>query len=90
MMKIYKEQLLSFIPAEDVIVPYGASDLDSCDRIAQVVKMSMNDLRKKQVSGFYRDIVLQPYDGDDVSNIQEKMDRIDGTNPTKLSNGRHG
>jgi hypothetical protein len=44
--------------------------------------MSMNDLRKKQVSGFYRDIVLQPYDGDDVSNIQEKMDRIDGTNPT--------
>jgi len=71
-----------FIPAEDVIVPYGASDLDSCDRIAQVVKMSMNDLRKKQVSGFYRDIPLQPYDGDDVSDVQEKMDRIEGTNPT--------
>jgi hypothetical protein len=85
--KVYYDENLQraaskFIPAEDVIVPYGASDLDSCDRIAQVVKMSMNDLRKKQVSGFYRDIVLQPYDGDDVSNIQEKMDRIDGTNPT--------
>ena len=85
--KVYYDENLQraaskFIPAEDVIVPYGASDLDSCDRIAQVVKMSMNDLRKKQVSGFYRDIALQPYDGDDVSNIQEKMDRIDGTNPT--------
>src|SRR5210317_1762162 len=85
--KVYYDENLQraaskFIPAEDVIVPYGASDLDSCDRIAQVVKMSMNDLRKKQVSGFYRDIPLQPYDGDDVSDIQEKMDRIDGTNPT--------
>ena len=85
--KIYYDENLQraaskFIPAEDVIVPYGASDLDSCDRIAQVVKMSMNDLRKKQVSGFYRDIALQPYDGDDASDIQEKMDRIDGTNPT--------
>ena len=71
-----------FIPAEDIIVPYGASDLDSCDRISQIVKMSMNDLRKKQVSGFYRDIELQPYDGDETSDVQEKMDRIDGVNPS--------
>ena len=71
-----------FIPAEDIIVPYGASDLDSCDRITQIVKMSMNDLRKKQVSGFYRDVDLQPYDGEETSDVQEKMDRIDGTNPT--------
>ena len=70
-----------FIPAEDIIVPYGASDLDSCDRISQIVKMSMNDLRKKQVSGFYRDVDLQAYDGDDESSLQEKMDRIDGVNP---------
>jgi hypothetical protein len=71
-----------FIPAEDIIVPYGASDLDSCDRITQIVKMSMNDLRKKQVSGFYRDVELQPYDGEETSDVQEKMDRIDGTNPS--------
>jgi hypothetical protein len=70
-----------FIPAEDIIVPYGASDLDSCDRISQIVKMSMNDLRKKQVSGFYREVDLQAYDGDDESGLQEKMDRIDGVNP---------
>ena len=85
--KVYFDENLQratskFIPAEDVVVPYGASDLDSCDRITQIVKMSMNDLRKKQVSGFYRDIPLQPYDGDGQDDIQEKMDRIDGTNPT--------
>jgi hypothetical protein len=85
--KVYFDEVLNratskFVPAEDIIVPYGASDLDTCDRITQVVKMSMNDVRKKQVSGFYRDIDLQPYDGDQTSDIQEKMDRIDGTNPT--------
>ena len=61
--KIYFDEVLGratskFIPAEDVIVPYGASDLDSCDRITQIVKLSQNDLRKKQISGFYRDIDL--------------------------------
>jgi len=85
--KIYFDENLNratskFVPAEDVIVPYGASDLDSCDRITQIVKMSMNDLRKKQVLGFYRDIDLQPYGGDDANQIQEKKDKIDGSNPT--------
>jgi len=85
--KVYYDEVLGratskFVPSEDVIVPYGASDLDTCDRITQVVKMSMNDLRKKQVSGFYRDIDLQPYDGREKSNIQEKMDSIDGVKPT--------
>ena len=85
--KVYYDEVMGratskFIPAEDVIVPYGASDLDSCDRITQVVKMSMNDLRKKQVSGFYRDIDLQPYDGAEKSSIQQKMDQIDGEKPS--------
>jgi hypothetical protein len=84
--KIYYDEVLQratskFIPAEDMIVPYGASDLDTCDRITQIVKMSMNDLRKKQVSGFYRDIQIQAYDDDEASDIQDKKDQIDGTNP---------
>ena len=75
--KIYYDEVLQratskFIPAEDMIVPYGASDLDTCDRITQIVKMSMNDLRKKQVSGFYRDIEIQAYDDDEASDIQDK------------------
>ena len=89
--KIYFEETLNratskFIPAEDVIVPYGASDLESCDRITQVIKMSMNDLRKKQVAGFYLDIDLQSYEGDEYSSgIQEKKDQIDGTKSDYLS-----
>ena len=89
--KIYFEETLNratskFIPAEDVIVPYGASDLESCDRITQVIKMSMNDLRKKQVAGFYLDIDLQSYEGDEYSSgVQEKKDQIDGTKSDYLS-----
>jgi len=88
--KVYYDEVQAratskFVPAEDVIVPYGASDLDSCDRLCQIIKMSMNDLRKKQVSGFYRDIELQPYDGEEASGLQEKMDRIDGVSPTNYT-----
>ena len=89
--KVYFEETLNratskFIPAEDVIVPYGASDLESCDRITQVIKMSMNDLRKKQVAGFYLDIDLQSYEGDEYSSdVQEKKDQIDGTKSDYLS-----
>ena len=70
-----------FIPAEDVIVPYGCSDLDNCERITQVLKMSMNDLRKKQISGFYKDIPLMNNDGSGESGLQEKMNQIDGESP---------
>ena len=80
--KIYFDEVLNratskFVPSEDIIVPYDASDLDSCDRITHVLKMSLNDVRKKQVSGFYRDIEILPYEEND-SRIQEKMDRIEG------------
>ena len=89
--KVYFDEILNratskFIPAEDVIVPYGASDLDTCERITQIIKMPMNDLRKKQVSGFYLDVELQAYEGDEYSSgIQEKKDQIDGTRSDYLS-----
>ena len=59
--KIYFDETLNratakFVPAEDIVVPYDASDLDSCDRITHVLKMNLNEVRKKQVSGFYRDV----------------------------------
>ena len=84
--KIYFDEVLNratskFIPAEDVIVPYGCSDLDTCERITQVLKMSLNDLRKKQVSGFYLDVDLQGYDGSNENGLQEKKDQIDGESP---------
>ena len=84
--KIYFDEVAGratskFIPAEDVIVPYGCSDLDDCERITQVVKMTKNDLRKKQVSGFYMDINGEGYDAVNYSDLQEKKDEIDGESP---------
>ena len=61
--KIYFDPTLNrpsgiFVPAEDVVVNYGASDLETCERATHVMKKSTNDIRKMQVSGFYRDIEL--------------------------------
>ena len=47
-----------FVPADDLIVPYTATSLDDAEAIIHRVKMSENDLRKQQVSGFYRDVDL--------------------------------
>ena len=72
-----------FVPAEDLVVPYLATDLDTTERITHIVKMTKNDLRKAQVAGFYRDIELQePYD--DESQTQEKYNDISGE--TKSNN----
>ena len=50
----------TFVPVEDLVVPYTASDLETCERITHVVKMSYNEIRTQQLAGFYRDIPLQP------------------------------
>ena len=60
---IYYDALLGravskFIPAEDLIVPYSATSLEDAEAVIQVIKISENDLRKQQVSGFYRDVEL--------------------------------
>lgn len=49
-----------FVPAEDIVVPYGASDIESAERVTHVMRKTENELRKLQVSGFYRDIDLGP------------------------------
>ena len=61
--KIYYDDLLGravskFIPADDLIVPYSANSLEDAEAIVHVLKMSENELRKQQVSGFYKDIPL--------------------------------
>ena len=75
-----------FIPAEDLVVPYTASDLDSCERITHVVKQSENDIRKKQAAGFYSDIALStpsPEDATYSSNdVKDKINQLDGVQPT--------
>jgi hypothetical protein len=51
-------QIAIFIPAEDIVVPYGASDLDSAERITHVMRKTKNDIIKLQEVGFYRDVDL--------------------------------
>ncbi|QDP55818.1 MAG: hypothetical protein Tp1100SUR639781_31 [Prokaryotic dsDNA virus sp.] len=71
-----ERQVSMYVPAEDIVVPYGASDLESAERVTHVMRKTGNDLRKLQVAGFYRDIDLgEPtYDLDDVEKkIAEKM-----------------
>ncbi len=82
--KIYFDNTLGrpvskFVSSEDLVVPYQATDLHTCSRITHVVKMMANDLRKFQVSGFYRDIpVGSPSNDSDVSEVQSKIDELDG------------
>ena len=65
-------QVAMFVPAEDMVVPYGASDLASAPRMTHVMRKTENDLRILQVNGFYRDIDL----GDPVNALDEVEKRI--------------
>ena len=54
----FQRQVSVFIPAEDFIVPYGASDLQTCERYTHVMRKTKNEVKKLQVAGFYRDVEL--------------------------------
>ena len=69
-------QVSIFVPAEDIVVPYGASNLETAQRVTHVMRKTKNEMRKLQVSGFYRDIEIgEPsYDLEEVEKkIAEKM-----------------
>ena len=69
-------QVSIFVPAEDVVVPYGASNLETAERVTHVMRKTENDVRRLQVAGFYRDIELpEPTNSlDEIEkSIAEKM-----------------
>ena len=71
-----ERQVSMFVPAEDLVVPYGASSLEQSPRVTHVMRKTPNELRKLQVAGFWRDIELgEPTDSfDEVEKkIAEKM-----------------
>jgi hypothetical protein len=72
-----------FVPAENLVVPYNTSDLDTCPNITQVVTTSLNDMRKMQVSGFYRDVEVVPAQKE-MSEISEMTDKIGGFEPSNI------
>ena len=84
--KVYYDSLLQravskFVQADDLVVPYSATSLDDAEAIIHVVKIAENELRKQQVSGFYRDIELMKptvtYD-----KVEEKQKDLAGTKKT--------
>jgi len=91
--KVYWDQNLGrpcsmFVPAEDLIVSYGAPSLEMADRITHVMKKTKNELRKLQVAGFYSDTDLsQPYP--DHGQIQEKYDDLTGDSPSYNNDDRY-
>ena len=85
--KVYYDAALrrpisKFVPAEDLLVPYEATDLLTAERVTHVVSMSRNEIKKLQLSGFYSNIDLT---GDDViirDDVAKEIDEIQGIDPS--------
>ena len=77
-----KRAVSKFVAAEDLVVPYYVTNLYECERITHLVKMSENDVLKKQKSGFYRDVDL--LNTDEESDVQDKYNEIEGVSKTSL------
>ncbi len=70
-----------FVPAQDLVVPYAASDLQTASRVTHVLRMDKNEIRKMQVAGFYRDVELSKYEEQD-NTVRQKVDELQGTSKT--------
>ena len=71
----------TFVPVEDLVVPYTASDLETCERVTHIVKMTYNEVRAQQLAGFYRDIPLQPSETGIIDDPKSKTDELEGIRP---------
>lgn len=91
--KVYYDQSLGrpssvFVPAEDFVVAYGNTDLLTCERATHVMKKTKNEVRKLQVSGFYRDVDIgEPVP--DKGSIQKVYDDLNGDTNTYEQDDRH-
>ena len=86
--KVYYDEFLGravsrFVPAEQLVVPYTATDLETAENVTHVIQISENELRKKQVGGFYADIEVSASQSD-PSEVREEMDDISGIEPSRL------
>src|SRR5210317_2164336 len=87
--KIYFDNTLDricskFVPAENFVISYENTDLETADRYTQIMKISQNELKKHQISGFYRDIPLSRNqdDGKDQGTVEQTMQRLEGMSPS--------
>ena len=76
-----ERQVSIFVPAEDIVVPYGASSLQTAPRVTHVMRKTENELRRLQVAGFYRDIDLgEP--SHEIEEVEKKIAEKMGFNAT--------
>jgi hypothetical protein len=80
-----------FVPAEEFVVSYGASDLETCERATHIMKKTSNEIRKLQISGFYADVDLgEPSPSStDSDRIKDKYNELTGDEPSYDSDSRH-
>ncbi len=83
--KVYFDDILDravsrFVPADDLLVPYNATDLTSASRVTHVIRMNTNDVRKFQAAGFYRDVDILSYE--DADEVREKERSLSGIEKT--------
>ena len=76
------------VPAEDFIINYGSSNIESAERYTHVMKKTPNEIKKLQANGFYRDVELPPAVFE-KSDIQEKYDEIEGVTSPGSDDDRH-
>jgi hypothetical protein len=77
-----ERQVAMYVPAEDMVVPYGASNLETAERVTHVMRKTKNELHKLQVAGFYRDVDLgEPFL--DIDEAEKKIAEKLGFNPTE-------
>jgi hypothetical protein len=75
-------QVSMYVPAEDMVIPYGASSLQTAERVTHVMRKTKNELRKLQVAGFYRDVDLgEPFI--DIDEAEKKIAEKLGFNPSE-------
>ena len=72
-----------FVPAENLVVPYETADLASCPNITQVVRMALNDLRKRQVAGVFLDVEGIPSQKE-LTSLTGEMNRLDGQDASQI------
>ena len=77
-----------FIPAEDFVLSHGASNLRTCPRYTHVMKKTAEEIRALQVNGFYRDVDL-PEPTRDITDIEEKYNEMEGSEPVYDDDPRH-
>jgi hypothetical protein len=83
--KIYFDDILDravskFVPADDLLVPYNATDLSSASRVTHVIRMNTNDVRKNQAAAFYREVDILAYEDEDE--VRQKERELQGIEPS--------